>query len=125
MPGNILIVDDSPTLRASIGFCLQNAGYEIFEAINGQDGLEALTRLKEEGESVSLIITDMNMPVMDGIRFIKEVKDTPFRFIPILVLSTETQEELKKEAKRLGASGWLLKPFRPEQLLWAVKKFIR
>lgn len=125
MDRNILIVDDSPTLRSSLTFCLENAGYPIIQAENGQEGLETLSRLKDEKKSLALIITDINMPVMDGIRFIKEVKATTWRFIPILVLSTETEKSLKDQAKEAGAAGWLLKPFRPEQLLWVVKKFIR
>lgn len=125
MDKHILIVDDSPTLRSSLTFCLENAGYPIIQAENGQDGLETLERLKAEKKSLALIITDINMPVMDGIRFIREVKATSWRFVPILVLSTETEKSLKDQAKEAGAAGWLLKPFRPEQLLWVVKKFIR
>ena len=125
MDRHILVVDDSPTLRTSLTFCLENAGYQITEAENGQEALEILKRLKDEEKSISLIITDINMPVMDGIRFIQEVKATSFRFVPILVLSTETGRSLKDQAKAAGAAGWLLKPFRPEQLLWVIKKFIR
>jgi two-component system, chemotaxis family, chemotaxis protein CheY len=125
MGRDILIVDDSPTLRTSLGFCLENAGYQIIQSENGRDGLDILARLKEEGKTISLIITDINMPIMDGIRFIQEVKRTSFRFVPILVLSTETERSLKDQAKAAGAAGWLAKPFRPEQLLWVVKKFIR
>jgi two-component system chemotaxis response regulator CheY len=126
MSRDILIVDDSPTLRISLSFCLENAGYQIIQAENGQEGLDVLANLKEEeGKSIGLIITDINMPVMDGIQFIQEVKKTSFRFIPILILSTETERGLKDQAKAAGAAGWLHKPFRPEQLLWVVKKFIR
>ena len=125
MDREILIVDDSPTLRTSLSFCLENAGYQIIQSENGQEGLDTLARLKEEGRSIALIITDINMPVMDGIRFIQEIKETSFRFVPILVLSTETERSLKDQAKAAGAAGWLVKPFRPEQLLWVVKKFIR
>jgi two-component system chemotaxis response regulator CheY len=125
MDRNILVVDDSPTLLTSLSFCLENAGYQILQSENGQEGLDILTRLKEEGKSIALIITDINMPVMDGICFIREVKATSFRFVPILVLSTETERSLKDQAKEAGAAGWLVKPFRPEQLLWVVKKFIR
>ncbi len=125
MDRHILVVDDSPTLRTSLTFCLENAGYQITQAENGQEGLESLKRLMAEEKSLSLIITDINMPVMDGIRFIQEVKATSFRFVPILVLSTETDRSLKDRAKEAGAAGWLLKPFRPEQLLWVIKKFIR
>ena len=125
MDRHILVVDDSPTLRTSLTFCLENAGYQITEAENGQEALEILKRLKDEEKTISLIITDINMPVMDGIRFIQEVKATSFRFVPILVLSTEPGRSLKDQAKAAGAAGWLLKPFRPEQLLWVIKKFIR
>jgi two-component system chemotaxis response regulator CheY len=125
MDRHILIVDDSPTLRSSLTFCLENAGYQITQAENGQEGLETLERLMAEGISLSLIITDINMPVMDGIRFIQGVKATVWRFVPVLVLSTETERSLKDQAKAAGAAGWLLKPFRPEQLLWVVKKFVR
>jgi two-component system chemotaxis response regulator CheY len=72
-----------------------------------------------------MIISDINMPVMDGITFIKEVKKTPFRFLPILVLTTEAQEDMKLKGKQAGASGWLVKPFKPEQLVYVTKKFMR
>lgn len=118
----ILIVDDSPTLRASLSFCLKNAGYNVIEAVNGIDGLE---KIKEKGRVVSLIILDIIMPKMDGIAFIKKVKKTPSRFIPILILTTEFDEHKRKEARLAGAAGWLTKPFKPEQVLWVVKKFVR
>ena len=125
MSREILIVDDSPTLRTSLSFCLENAGYQTIQSENGQEALDTLVRLKAEGKTIALIITDINMPIMDGIRFIQEAKETSFRFVPILVLSTETERSLKDQAKAAGAAGWLNKPFRPEQLLWVVKKFIR
>ncbi|HPV20452.1 MAG TPA: response regulator, partial [bacterium] len=77
------------------------------------------------GEKVDMIISDINMPVMDGITFIKEVKKGDFRFIPILILTTESENSKKMEGKAAGASGWLVKPFKPEQLVWVVKKFVR
>ncbi len=118
----VLIVDDSPTLRASLSFCLKNAGYAVIEAVNGIDGLE---KIEEKGKVISLIILDIIMPKMDGITFIKEVKKTIFRFIPILILSTEFDERKRREARLAGAAGWLTKPFKPERLLWIVKKFVR
>jgi two-component system chemotaxis response regulator CheY len=78
-----------------------------------------------EGKHVAMIISDINMPVMDGIAFIKEVKKTPFKYTPILVLTTESQEDKKMEGKKAGASGWLVKPFKPEQLINVTKKFVR
>ena len=120
----ILYVDDSPTMRSSVSFCLRNAGYRVAEAEDGEDGLVKLRSIKDGGESVSLIITDINMPKMDGISFIIEVKETEFKFVPILVLTTEGEKSVIEKGRVAGASGWLLKPFQPEQLLWAVKKVV-
>jgi len=120
----ILFVDDSPTMRSSVTFCLRNAGYRVTEAQDGVDGLDKLQAIKEEDQPLALIITDINMPRMDGITFIKKVKETELKFIPILVLSTESEESVIEEGRAAGASGWLLKPFQPEQLLWAVKKVV-
>ena len=124
MEKHILFVDDSPTVRSSVSFCLRNAGYRVTEAIDGQDGLQKVQSMKEKGESLSLIITDINMPQMDGITFISEVKETEFKFVPILVLTTVAEKSMIKKGRDAGASGWLLKPFQPEQLLWAVKKVV-
>jgi two-component system chemotaxis response regulator CheY len=124
MEKHILFVDDSPTMRSSVSFCLRNAGYRVTEAVDGKDALEELQSMKDKGESLSLIITDINMPQMDGITFISEVKETEFKFIPILVLTTEADKSVIEEGRAAGASGWLLKPFQPEQLLWAVKKVV-
>jgi two-component system chemotaxis response regulator CheY len=123
MKKKILIVDDSKSLRAAVEFTLQSANFEVLQA---EDGLQGLNVLK--GQSVSelgMIITDINMPNMDGITFIMEVKKTPFKFIPILVLTTEAQESKKQEGQEAGASGWLVKPFESEQLLSVVNKFLQ
>ena len=120
----ILFVDDSPTVRSSVSFCLRNAGYRVAEAEDGWDGLDKLGSIRDSGESVALIITDINMPEMDGITFIYRVKESEFRFVPILVLTTEAEESMIEKGRAAGASGWLLKPFQPEQLLWAVKKVV-
>ena len=120
----ILFVDDSPTMRSSVCFCLRNAGYRVMEAVDGRDGLKKLESFSEKGDAPALIITDINMPRMDGITFIHRVKETEFRFVPILVLSTEAEEAMIEKGRAAGASGWLLKPFQPEQLLWAVKKVV-
>ncbi|HSW60186.1 MAG TPA: response regulator [bacterium] len=125
MNRTILIVDDSATLRASVNFVLTDAGYNVIQAKNGEDGLAKLLENKRTGEKVDMIISDINMPVMDGISFIKEVKKGEFRFIPILILTTESENSKKMEGKAAGASGWLVKPFKPEQLVWVVKKFVR
>jgi two-component system chemotaxis response regulator CheY len=121
----ILIVDDSATLRASINYTLKEAGFETINAVNGADGLEKLSEARKQGEEIGMIISDIHMPIMDGITFIKEVKKTPYKFSPILVLTTESQEEMKLRCKQAGASGWLVKPFKPEQLVYVTKKFMR
>lgn len=125
MSKTILIVDDSATLRASVNFVLTDAGYSVIQAKNGEEGLLKLDENKRSGEKVDMIISDINMPVMDGISFIKEVKKGEFRFVPILILTTESENSKKMEGKAAGASGWLVKPFKPEQLVWVVKKFVR
>jgi two-component system, chemotaxis family, chemotaxis protein CheY len=121
----ILVVDDSATLRASVNYTLKEAGFDTLNAVNGKDGLDKLQQAMQEGKQIAMIISDINMPIMDGITFIKEVKKTPFKFTPILVLTTESQEEKKLEGKKAGASGWLVKPFKPEQLIFVTKKFVR
>ncbi|RLB01053.1 MAG: response regulator [Deltaproteobacteria bacterium] len=121
----ILVVDDSPTLRTSIDITLREFGFETIEAQDGKDGLEKLKEAMKNGQSIKMIISDINMPVMDGITFIKKVKKTPFKYIPILVLTTESEEEKKLEGKKAGAAGWLVKPFRPDQLMYVIGKFVR
>lgn len=125
MKKKILVVDDSATLRASVNYTLKSAGFETINAVNGTDGLEKLTEAHKQGDQIGMIISDINMPFMDGITFIKEVKKTPFKFLPILVLTTESQDDMKLKGKQAGASGWLVKPFKPEQLVYVTKKFMR
>ena len=116
----ILIVDDSASLRHVVTIALEGAGYEVIEA---EDGKEALSRL--DGSKINLIICDVNMPVMDGITFVKEVKKMPqYRFLPIIMLTTESRESRKSEGQMAGAKAWVVKPFRPEQILHAVAKLI-
>ncbi len=122
----IFVVDDSKTVRASLEYTLGKGGFEVVSAEDGQDGLNGLNRLTDKNKRPAMIITDINMPVMDGITFIKEVKKkNNFKFIPILVLTTESQQEKKSEGKQAGAAGWLVKPFKPEQLIAIVKKFVK
>jgi two-component system chemotaxis response regulator CheY len=125
MKKKILVVDDSATLRASVNYTLKEAGFETINAVNGVDGLDKLNQAMKNGDQIGMIISDINMPIMDGITFIHEVKKTPFKFTPILVLTTESQEEMKLKGKKAGASGWLVKPFKPEQLVYVTKKFMR
>ena len=124
MEKHILFVDDSPTMRSSASFCLRNAGYRVTEASDGKDALQKLRYIEDKGQSLALIITDINMPEMDGITFISKVKETKLKFLPILVLTTEAGESMIEKGRSAGVSGWLLKPFQPEQLLWAVKKVV-
>jgi two-component system chemotaxis response regulator CheY len=121
----VLLVDDSATLRLSVRTVLEQAGYEVVEAKDGIEGLEVLEELGRQGRQPAMIISDVNMPRMDGIAFIAQVKKTPCKFLPILVLTTESEPERKLQGKRAGASGWLVKPFQPQTLVAVVKKFTR
>jgi len=113
----ILIVDDSETVRQVLQLALGNAGYQVVEA---EDGFDALTKLS--GAQVDMLITDLNMPNMDGLELIKKVREEgKHRFTPIVMLTTESSEEKKKAGREAGASGWIVKPFKPEQLLKVVK----
>ena len=125
MRKQILVVDDANVLRASVRFALEPTGLDILEAGNGQEGLEVLKGMADKGERPAMILTDINMPVMDGITFIHNVKKTSMKFVPILVLTTESQAAKKMEGKKAGASGWLVKPFDEQQLVAVVRKFVR
>jgi two-component system, chemotaxis family, chemotaxis protein CheY len=122
MSKTALVIDDSVSMRQMVAFTLREAGYEVLEGGNGQEGLNTLN----EGRRVDLIITDLNMPVLDGIGFIRQARALPVtRFTPILMLTTESQEARKLEGKAAGATGWLVKPFDPEKLLQVVTKVVR
>lgn len=119
MSKTIMTVDDSSSVRQMVRFTLTEEGYQVIEAAHGQ---EALTRMSG---SVDMVITDLNMPIMNGIELIREIRKRPeSRFIPIVMLTTESQNEKKMEGKAAGATGWIVKPFRPEQLLAVVKKVL-
>lgn len=120
MSKNILIIDDSATVRQVASIALKGAGYTVIEAVDGKDGLSKLN-----GQKIHLIISDINMPNMDGITFIKEVKKLPaYKFTPIIVLTTESQENMKQQGQAAGAKAWVVKPFQPAQMLAAVSKLI-
>lgn len=120
MGKTILTVDDSSTMRQMIGFTLKEAGFEVLEA---GDGLEALERAR--GQKLSLVITDVNMPRMDGITLVQRLRAQPeFRFTPILVLTTESGLDMKQKGKEAGATGWIVKPFSPEKLLDVVNRVL-
>ncbi|BDB21815.1 MULTISPECIES: response regulator [Pseudomonas] len=120
MAKNVLVVDDSSSVRQVVGIALKSAGYDVIEASDGKDALNKLT-----GQKVHLIISDVNMPNMDGITFVKEVKKLAnYKFTPIIMLTTESQESKKAEGQAAGAKAWVVKPFQPAQMLAAVSKLI-
>jgi two-component system chemotaxis response regulator CheY len=120
MAKRILLVDDSASVRTVAGIALRGAGYEVVEASNGQEGLERLA-----GEKVHLIISDVNMPVLDGIAFLKEVKKHPnYKFTPVIMLTTEAGEDKKQEGRAAGAKAWITKPFQPNVMVEAVSKLV-
>jgi two-component system chemotaxis response regulator CheY len=115
-----LVVDDSTSMRSMVGYTLTQAGFEVREGANGQEGLDRL-----DAGPVDLIITDFNMPVMDGIAFIKAVRARPgLKFTPILMLTTEAGDGRKQEGRAAGATGWIVKPFDPARLLQVVAKVL-
>lgn len=118
MAKTIMVVDDSASMRQVVGIALKSEGYDVIE---GKDGSDALARLN--GQKVHLIISDVNMPNMDGIAFVTRVKQMPhYKFTPILMLTTESEEAKKREGQAAGARAWMVKPFKAEQLLNAVRK---
>ncbi len=120
MSKTILIVDDSASIRQVVGIALRGAGYDVVEACDGRDALNKL-----DGRKIHLVISDVNMPVMDGIAFVKELKQHPkYKFTPVIMLTTESQEEKKKQGQEAGAKAWVVKPFKPDQMLTAVSKLI-
>jgi two-component system, chemotaxis family, chemotaxis protein CheY len=124
MEKHILLVDDSTTIRLSVGLFLRRANYRVTEAVNGRDALEKLEAMRQHDDFVSLVLTDVNMPEMDGITLIRKLREGHFRFVPILVLTTETDASRVEEGMAAGASGWFRKPFHAEQLLRAIEKLI-
>lgn len=120
MPKTILSVDDSASMRALVKMTLTGAGYQVVEAVDGADGLA-----KAQASPVQMIVTDLNMPRMDGLTFIREVRKLPvYKGVPILFLTTESDDEKKREAKTAGATGWVVKPFQPDQLLAVVRRIL-
>ncbi len=119
MPKTILTVDDSASVRQMVRFTLSDAGYTVIEAVDGKDALAKMTN------TVNLMITDLNMPNLDGIGLIRRVRANPaYKGLPILMLTTESQEARKLEGKAAGATGWIVKPFATQQLLAVVKRVL-
>ena len=120
MGKNILLVDDAAVVRHIVSLNLRKSGYDVVEAVNGQDALDKL-----DSSNVEMVITDLNMPIMDGIELIKQIrKSIKFKFMPILMLTTVSQEEKKLEGKQAGASAWIFKPFHAHELISMVRKYV-
>ena len=117
----VLVVDDSSSIRKVVAITLRKLGYNVVE---GFDGLDALKKL--DGRKINLVVCDVNMPNMDGISFVKELKVHPdYKFTPVVMLTTESQELMKEKGQKAGAKAWLTKPFRPEQLQSVISRLIR
>lgn len=120
MAKTILAVDDSGSLRQMVSFSLTAAGYQVVQAVDGQDGLD-----KAKDKTVDLVLTDQNMPIMDGLTLIKNLRSlSSYQKVPILMLTTESSDEMKAKGKAAGANGWLVKPFDPKRLIEVVQKVI-
>jgi len=118
---SILAVDDSASMRQMVSFTLKNAGFNVVEAVDGQDAFE-----KASSRDFNLVLTDQNMPRMDGISLTKKLRENPkFKSTPILILTTESSDQMKQAGRSAGATGWLVKPFDPAKLLDVIKKVIR
>ncbi|MEN8258116.1 MAG: response regulator [Thermodesulfobacteriota bacterium] len=116
----IVTVDDSASIRQMVNFTLTNAGYEVIEAEDGQDALSKLGN-----RAVDLVLTDLNMPNMNGVELIKALRaNAVYKFTPMVLLTTESQADKKQEGKAAGATGWIVKPFKQEKLLAVVKKLV-
>ena len=120
MPKTILAVDDSASIRQMVSFTLKSAGYDVVEAVDGMDGLE-----KAKARAINLVLTDQNMPRMDGLTLIRTLRGLPqYKATPILMLNTESSDAMKTQGRAAGATGWLVKPFDPQKLVEVVKKVI-
>ena len=118
---SILAVDDSASMRQMVSFTLKSAGYAVVEAVDGQDALE-----KSVSQDFDLVLTDQNMPRMDGISLTRKLRENPnFKSTPILILTTESSDEMKQSGRSAGATGWMVKPFDPAKLLEVIKKVTR
>lgn len=120
MAKTILAVDDSASIRQMVSFTLKGAGYNVVEAVDGQDGLD-----KARSKTINLVLTDQNMPKMDGLTSIRNLRGLPqYKTVPILMLTTESSDTMKAQGRAAGATGWLVKPFDPQKLLEVVRKVI-
>jgi two-component system chemotaxis response regulator CheY len=117
----VMTVDDSASLRQMVALTLESAGYAVVEAASAEDAL-----VRSRGVAIDLFLTDLNMPGADGIELTRQLRALPeHKFVPILLLTTESQPEKKQQGKAAGATGWIVKPFRPEDLLATIRKVLR
>ena len=118
---SILAVDDSPSMRKMVSFTLTGAGYNVVEAVDGQDAYE-----KAQANAIDLVLADQNMPRLDGLGLTRKLRDDPkFKTVPILILTTESSDQMKQAGRSAGATGWLVKPFDPARLIEVIQKVIR
>ena len=118
---SILAVDDSASMRQMVGFTLRHAGYDVVEAVDGEDAFD-----KARARSFDLVLTDQNMPRLDGIGLTRRLRDCPaFRSTPILILTTESSDEMKQAGRAAGATGWMVKPFDPAKLVEVIRRVVR
>ena len=118
---SILAVDDSPSMRKMVSFTLTGAGYQVIEAVDGQDAFE-----KAQSHAVDLVLVDQNMPRLDGLGLTRLLREHPkYKTIPILILTTESSDQMKQAGRSAGATGWLVKPFDPARLIEVIQKVIR
>lgn len=120
----IVVIDDSPTIRVSVEMALKQMGLPIVQAENGQDALDKISKIKGDGDDVAICISDINMPVMNGLEFIAEFRKVD-KFAPVVVLTTEAEKDMIQKGKEAGASGWIIKPFQAEDLVNVVKRFVK
>ena len=120
----IMVIDDSPTIRVSVEMALKPLGMPVKQAENGKDALDKIKGLRDSGEDVALCISDINMPVLNGIDFITEFRKSE-KFTPVVVLTTEAEKDMIQKGKEAGASGWIIKPFQAEDLVNVVKRFVK
>ena len=120
----IMVIDDSPTIRISVEYAVKSLGLPVQQAENGRDALDKAKGIKSRGDDIALCVCDVNMPEMDGIAFIQEFRKSD-KFTPIVILTTESEDSKIQQGRDAGASGWIVKPFQPKDLLGVVERFIR
>ncbi len=120
----IMIIDDSPTIRVSVELALKQLGFPIKQAENGRDALDKVAEIKKAGDEIVLCLSDINMPVLNGIEFITEFRSSD-KFTPVIVLTTEAEKDIIQKGKDAGASGWIIKPFQADDLINVVKRFVK